>query len=100
MTEAAELLLTYDVETNSPEGQARLRRVARLCEGHGIRVQKSVFEIVADAPTLLRLLDRIEHTIDPDADSIRIYRLPKNGLAAVTTRGTASKTDHHATHIF
>src|ERR1035441_1914408 len=42
-----DLILAYDVDTTTTEGQRRLRRIAKLCEGHGIRVQKSVFEIVA-----------------------------------------------------
>jgi len=53
-----DLILAYDVDTTSAEGQRRLRHIARLCEGHGIRVQKSVFEIVADEAGLLKLLDR------------------------------------------
>ena len=95
-----ELLLTYDVETTTPEGRARLRKVAKLCEAHGIRVQKSVFEIIADDKTLLLLLDRIEHTINHDHDSIRVYRLPAKAFATVTTRGTAKPTPHHTTHIY
>ncbi|MFJ5279836.1 MULTISPECIES: CRISPR-associated endonuclease Cas2 [Streptomyces] len=46
-----DLLLTFDSDTTSPAGQRRLRRVVRLCEGHGLRVQKSVFEVVAAEKT-------------------------------------------------
>src|SRR6266702_8868343 len=56
---AMELLVTYDVNTTTPEGRRRLRQVAQLCEGYGLRVQKSVFEIVCTEPGLLTLLDRI-----------------------------------------
>lgn len=38
------VLITYDVATAKPEGQRRLRRVARACADYGQRVQKSVFE--------------------------------------------------------
>ncbi|MEE1928315.1 CRISPR-associated endonuclease Cas2 [Streptomyces sp. TRM 70351] len=89
-----DLLLTYDVDTTSPEGRRRLRRVAKLCEGHGLRVQKSVFEIVADEKDLLRLLDRIDATIDTTCDSIRIYRLPHHGFDDVQTLGTAQTQPH------
>jgi CRISPR-associated protein Cas2 len=89
-----DLLLTYDVNTTTPEGARRLRRVAKLCEGYGLRVQKSVFEIVADEADLLRLLAGIDTTIDADQDSIRLYRLPHNGLTEVQTRGTARLQSH------
>jgi len=94
-----DLVLAYDVDTTSTQGQRRLRRVAKLCEGHGIRVQKSVFEIVIDEPGLLKLLDRAERIIDPKLDSIRIYRLPAKGFDDVVTLGTASATPHRDAHI-
>lgn len=91
-----ELLLTYDVDTTTPEGRRRLRRVAKLCEGHGIRVQKSVFEIVTNDKTLLRLMYDLEDLIDADTDSIRIYRLPHAGTEEVHTLGTAAPHPHRA----
>jgi len=94
-----DLLLAYDVDTTSPQGRRRLRRIAKLCEGHDIRVQKSVFEIVTDEPGLLKLLDRADRIIDPALDSIRVYRLPTRGFDNVTTLGTALVTPHRAAHI-
>jgi CRISPR-associated protein Cas2 len=94
-----DLIVAYDVDTTTPEGQRRLRRIARLCEGHGIRVQKSVFEIVTDDAGLLRLLDRADRIIDPKLDSIRVYRLPAGGFDAVTTLGTALATPHRAAQV-
>ena len=38
------VIVCYDVNTETREGRRRLRRVAKLCEGIGQRVQKSVFE--------------------------------------------------------
>ena len=38
------IIVTYDVSTETREGRRRLRRVAKICEGIGQRVQKSVFE--------------------------------------------------------
>lgn len=89
-----DLLLTYDVDTTSPEGRRRLRRVAKLCEGYGLRVQKSVFEIVADDKDLLQLLDKLDHIIDTDTDNIRLYRLPPNGFNDVNTLGVATVLPH------
>ncbi|MBX9636428.1 MAG: CRISPR-associated endonuclease Cas2, partial [Nitrosomonas sp.] len=36
------IIVTYDVSTETKEGRRRLRRVAKICEGIGQRVQKSV----------------------------------------------------------
>lgn len=70
-----ELLVVYDVSTETPAGRARLRRVAKICEAYGQRVQKSVFECVL-APEQVELLQHdLEEAIDTEQDSIRIYRL-------------------------
>ncbi len=42
------VLVTYDVETASPQGTRRLRRVAKICVKYGQRVQNSVFECSLD----------------------------------------------------
>ena len=42
------VLITYDVNTETPAGKRRLRQVAKLCTDHGQRVQKSVFECLLD----------------------------------------------------
>ncbi|MFI1585524.1 CRISPR-associated endonuclease Cas2 [Embleya sp. NPDC020630] len=89
-----DLLLTYDVDTTSPEGRRRLRKVAKLCEGYGTRVQQSVFEIATDDIGLLKLLAAVKSLINTDTDSIRIYRLPRNGFEAVRTMGTARLLAH------
>ncbi|MFD4996855.1 CRISPR-associated endonuclease Cas2 [Streptomyces buecherae] len=89
-----DLLVTYDVDTTSAEGRRRLRRVAKLCEGYGLRVQQSVFEIVADDKSLLELLDQLNATIDADTDNIRIYRLPARAFDDVQTLGIAQTQPH------
>ena len=40
------VLITYDVNTESAKGRARLRKVAKQCVNHGQRVQNSVFECI------------------------------------------------------
>ncbi len=42
------VLITYDVNTETPEGRRRLRQVAKTCVDYGQRVQKSVFECLVD----------------------------------------------------
>jgi CRISPR-associated protein Cas2 len=70
-----DLLLAYDVATATAEGQRRLRRVAKICEGFGVRVQQSVFELVLDSHELPLLIDVLRRVIDDDEDNIRLYRL-------------------------
>jgi CRISPR-associated protein Cas2 len=89
-----DLILTYDVETTTPQGRRRLRQMAKLCEGYGNRVQKSVFEIVASDIDLLTLLDQANKIIDEERDSVRVYQLPHRGFDAVHTLGTARTHPH------
>jgi len=42
------IIVTYDVSTETAAGRKRLRRVAKVCESMGQRVQKSVFECSVD----------------------------------------------------
>ena len=42
------VVVSYDVNTQSEGGQRRLRKVAKLCESRGQRVQFSVFECLVD----------------------------------------------------
>ena len=70
-----EVLVTYDVSTDTAAGRRRLRRVAKVCEGHGQRVQKSVFECILNAVEMEQLRHRLRREINPDEDSLRIYRL-------------------------
>ena len=69
------LVVTYDVDTTNKEGEHRLRKVAQLCERYGMRVQNSVFEVLLDAAQLTTLKCELKKIIEPDVDSIRIYRL-------------------------
>ncbi len=70
-----DLLLTYDIASRDRQGERRLRRVAKIAEGHGIRVQYSVFELVLDPYEVPGLIRQLEMTIDHAQDSIRVYRL-------------------------
>ena len=70
-----EVLVAYDVATDTPEGRRRLRRVAKTCEAFGQRVQKSVFECIVNAIELEQLMHRLRLEIDVTQDSLRIYRL-------------------------
>ena len=70
-----EYLISYDITTETPEGRRRLRRVAKVCEGFGQRVQQSVFECALSPMNLDRLEAELLGVIDDREDSVRIYRL-------------------------
>jgi CRISPR-associated protein Cas2 len=93
-------LLTYDVCTKEEDGQARLRRVAKTCEGRGCRVQKSVFELRLTLPQLEEMRHRLLKIIDPSQDSLRIYRLTGNLEQNVEVHGLNHAIDFTEPLIF
>ena len=66
---------TYDVSTETRVGRRRLRRVAKVCESMGQRVQKSVFECQVNEVQLEELERRLVSEIDEKEDNLRLYRL-------------------------
>ena len=88
-----DLLVTYDVETATSAGRKRLRRVAKICEAYGHRVQKSVFEVVCRDADKPRLVAALSTAIDHDHDSVRLYHLPPRALDDVEHLGTPRQAD-------
>lgn len=72
------VLITYDVETTSENGNKRLRKVAKECLNYGLRVQNSVFECVLDESQFVILRNKLEKIIDCQFDSVRFYFMGKN----------------------
>lgn len=81
------ILVTYDVRTETEEGQKRLRKVARLCMDYGQRVQNSVFECVLTEVQLAELKNELQQVIDNQNDSIRIYYLNRSENRRIITIG-------------
>ncbi|MEV0648297.1 CRISPR-associated endonuclease Cas2 [Phytomonospora sp. NPDC050363] len=89
-----DLLVTYDVDTTTRAGQRRLRRVAKICEGYGQRVQYSVFEVVCSDIERLKLTAALTDAISTETDNIRIYKLPQGALDNVEHLGITTHLDH------
>jgi CRISPR-associated protein Cas2 len=70
-----DILVAYDVNTETKEGRRRLRRVAIVCKDFGQRVQYSVFECKVSDAQYESLRARLLDVIDQGEDSLRIYRL-------------------------
>ena len=69
------VLVSYDVSTRDESGKRRLRRVARLCENRGQRVQNSVFECLLDAAQWVGFRAALLREVDLLQDSLRFYFL-------------------------
>lgn len=72
------VLVTYDVNTETPEGRRRLRHTAKVCKNYGQRVQNSVFECLVDPAQFATLKIRLCEIMDVERDSLRFYFLGKN----------------------
>ena len=87
------MLVAYDVNTETAAGRRRLRRVARACLDFGQRVQNSVFECEVDPAQWASLRARLVTEIDPEADSLRFYRLGSDGRRRVEHVGAKPALD-------
>lgn len=86
-------IVCYDVNTETKEGRRRLRRVAKVCESTGQRVQKSVFECQVTLMQLEELERRLLAEINPDQDCLRLYRLADTKGCEVREHGRFKATD-------
>ncbi len=94
------VLVTYDVNVETPIGRRRLRRVARACLDYGQRVQNSVFECEVDPAQWAALRARLTSEIDPKVDSLRFYRLGAEGRRRVEHVGAKPALDLDGPLVF
>ena len=90
------VIVCYDVNTETREGRRRLRRVAKLCEGIGQRVQKSVFECQIDRPQFEALERDLIAEIKAEEDNLRFYRIAELRGYEVREYGCFRATDFDA----
>lgn len=95
-----ELLVTYDVDTTTSAGRRRLRRVAKVCEAFGQRVQYSVFECIVNPAQFEQLKHALEKEVEPKQDSLRIYRLQEPRERYVQIIGRTPAHDLHDPLVF
>ena len=87
------VIVCYDVNTETLSGRRRLRRIAKVCESTGQRVQKSVFECQVTPAEFEALERRLLAEIAPAQDCLRLYRLPDTRGAEVREHGKFKATD-------
>lgn len=94
------VLITYDVSTVTTAGQKRLRKVAKICQNYGQRVQNSVFECIVDATQFATLKIELTDIIDVSRDSLRFYQLGNNYRNKVEHIGTKDSVNLEGPLLF
>ena len=87
------VLVSYDVSTQMAEGRRRLRRVAKICQNHGQRVQFSVFECLVDPARWVVFRQKLIDEISTEKDSLRFYYLGANWKRRVEHIGAKETRD-------
>ncbi|TDP83722.1 CRISPR-associated Cas2 family protein [Aquabacterium commune] len=87
------VLVCYDVSTETKSGRRRLRRVAKVCESTGQRVQKSVFECQVTLAEFESLERRLLAEVNLAEDCLRLYRIPETRGAEVREHGVFKAVD-------
>ena len=91
-----DILVTYDVETETRDGRRRLRKVAQTCKNYGQRVQLSVFECRVTQAQLEALEAELLAIISEEKDSLRLYLLHRGRNKAVRAYGVDRYQDFDA----
>lgn len=71
------MLVSYDVAKDDG-GEKRLRRISKVLENYGQRVQYSVFECLVDPSQWVELKRKLIKEMNPEFDSLRFYSLGAN----------------------
>ena len=88
------IVVTYDVSTvDTKPGTRRLRRVAKVCESYGVRVQKSVFECQVGSTEWVHLRAKLLHEIKLDVDSLRFYFIDQSDRVRIEHHGSGKPLD-------
>jgi len=75
-------MISYDIVDDK-----RRRRVQKVLEGFGARVQFSVFECLLAVSEYSSLKEKLAPVMDSACDSIRLYRLCKRCAAGIQQQG-------------
>lgn len=87
------VVVSYDVKTDTPQGQKRLRRMAKACENMGQRVQYSVFECLVSPAQWVAFRHQLLEIMDTEEDSLRCYFLGANWKRRVEHLGAKAGYD-------
>jgi CRISPR-associated protein Cas2 len=94
------VVVSYDVNTEDLAGRRRLRRIARICQDYGQRVQFSVFECEVSPARWVELRARLLASLDESVDSVRFYNLGAEGKRRIEHIGAKVPLDLDGPLIF
>lgn len=77
------VLIVYDI----PDDKRR-QKLATFLEGHGRRVQFSVFECFISHSVMKKLYTQIKRRVKPDEDNVRFYWIAADCLPKAMTIGS------------
>jgi CRISPR-associated protein Cas2 len=84
-------LVSYDI--CDPK---RLRRVAKICEGHGFRIQFSVFECPLDGVALVKLKAALAREMNENEDQVLFVSLgPEHGERSIQIEALGLPYEQH-----
>lgn len=87
-------IIAYDISS-----ARRLRRVARICEDFGARIEKSVFECDLDDRDFERLWLRLGNVVAED-DSVVDYPIPQPYRDRIRVMGAPCREEPSDTIVF
>ena len=87
------VLVSYDVATSDKAGARRLRRIAKICQNNGQRVQYSVFECLVDPAQWTAMRQSLIDVMDDTQDSLRFYFMGSNWKNRVEHVGAKEAVD-------
>lgn len=79
------VVITYDISQDR-----RRARAAAVAQAYGDRVQRSVFVATVEPAVLDEIRNRLEEIIDPDTDSVYVFRQCSVCWDAVGIHGQAT----------
>ena len=87
-------LIAYDVSN-----ARRLRRIARICEDYGVRIEKSVFECSLDGKAFQDLWSKLADIVT-ESDSIIDYPIGLLDQKKILTLGCVTRHEPENTYVF
>jgi CRISPR-associated protein Cas2 len=76
------VLVVYDIPDNK-----RRNKLAKFLEGHGERVQLSVFECFLDLEEMEQLYQQIHKRVKTAEDNVRFYWISHDSVSRILTIG-------------
>jgi CRISPR-associated protein Cas2 len=77
------VVVVYDISDDK-----RRLKLSNFLEGHGRRVQYSVFECFLSLPEMRQLYQKVKRRVKPEEDSVRFYWLSEQAVSSVLVIGS------------